>query len=460
MERLKPSLVRKKCPVRFWVFVAFIVGVPNFIKFDSSGLTHNEGLFNPTSIMVILLTLISGAFMAVVTLLSRGRILQRKIDYSWGLWICMLITLLISSFLQPRSHLSPMKATDLPLSLYRLCEWVLAFVMLLSLYTREAEDRTTDLVIHLIGIVCWANVLMVWLVLPIRPSLVYASPGDESVTYPRLGGIMIHPVQLSVLAGIAFFHALIFMRGPKKLLACGLAFVTLVLTYARSELGIFMILLLIYAMVLSRSALMRWSTMLGGITVGLLGIIFQEKVINYLARGHGTNNITTLSERTLVWEAARKAIVLRPWIGYGFAAGARNALRDQWNATNWIPPHAHNELLQALLSGGIPAGILLLAIYGRVLWLGVKGAKHGNKNVFLLIVLLQIFFMAFITLVISGTVSKVSLLFLITFVGIVAQPRLAKVRVARRARTIEAPGWRIASPLIAARSTSQYTGSR
>ena len=312
------------------------------------------------------------------------------------------------------------------LSVYRLCEWILAFVLLLSLYTREPAERGNDLIIGLISTVCWFNVILVWITLPFLPSLVFASPGDTTQAYPRLGGMFIHPVHLSVLAGVAFFHALIFMRGPKRFGACSLALITVVLTYARSELAVVLFGAIVYALFLSRSVLMRFATALFGSALAITGIIFEESLVKYLERGQGARNLATLSERTMVWHASFMAIDRRPWIGYGFIAGAKNALRDCWSATNWIPPHAHNELIQAVLSGGIIGGILVLALYGRAWWAVWRGGG-GPKRIFLAIVLLQVTIMAVIMPLISLQFSKISGLFLLAFFGLVAaRPSVVK----------------------------------
>src|SRR5277367_749665 len=126
---LHPSLTKKLHPLRYWIFVAYAVGLPNFVKFDGSGRTHKQGLFNAASISSIALTLLTGFLLATMTLLNRHRIMRREIHVSSALWIVLLLNLAVASFLQPASHLTPYKMTDIPLSLYRLGEWVLAFVL-------------------------------------------------------------------------------------------------------------------------------------------------------------------------------------------------------------------------------------------------------------------------------------------------------------------------------------------
>ncbi len=436
MTLIQPSLAQKRYPIRYWIFVAYAVGVPNFVKFDGSGRTHEFGLFNPTSISTIILTLSCAFLFASVTVLGRRRILLRRVDFSVWLWVALLINLTIASLLQPNSASRPPVASDLPLSLYRLGEWVLGFVMLLSLYTREDEDRAMDLIIRLIGSVCWVNIAIVWIALPIVPSLVYAAPEDIGEGHARLGGALIHPVHLSVLAGVAFFHALLFFQGRKRFFGCFITALTLAMTYARSEQIVFLIALFVYLMVLSRKFVLR---MLGSLTIFTIAagaIVFQEKILDYLERGQGLRNITTLSERTDVWKASFRAFWMRPYIGYGYIAGVKEALRDQWNATNWVPPHSHSEFIQALVSGGILAGLLIVAIYFRVLLVAFRNARLGIKHTFLLIVILQIATMSIIMPLVTVQFGRLSALFLLSFVGLVAdvkapararQPRVARV---------------------------------
>ena len=84
MTNIQPALTRTKYPLRYWIAVIFAIGMPNFIKFDNTGLTHNEGLFNPTSLGQIMITLTAGFLLVVVTLLTRRPVMMRKVDIAAG----------------------------------------------------------------------------------------------------------------------------------------------------------------------------------------------------------------------------------------------------------------------------------------------------------------------------------------------------------------------------------------
>jgi O-antigen ligase len=212
------------------------------------------------------------------------------------------------------------------------------------------------------------------------------------------------------------------------------------LTYARSEQIVFLIALFAYLMVFSRKFVLRMLGASAICTFAAGAIVFQEKILDYLERGQGMRNITTLSERTDVWNASFKAFWLRPYIGYGYIAGVKHAIKDHWNATNWVPPHSHSEFIQALVSGGILAGILIVAIYLRVLVAALRNVRLGVKNMFLLVVVLQIVTMAFIMPLVTVQFSRLSAIFLLSFVGLVADVRApAKVKQTRVARVPAIP---------------------
>lgn len=425
---LQPASTRRAYPLRYWSLVAIMIGVPNLLKFDTTGLTHNFGLFNITSLSSITLTIVVALLLALTTVVTRSPLLQRKVEVSAWLWISLLMVLTVSSFLQPSEiagHQVPEVGTDLLLSLYRLGEWTLVFILLLSVYSRESEQTATDMIIGLIGMVSWVKVIMIWAMLPIVPSLVYSSDSENGAGIARLGGTVLHPVYLAVFASVAFFYSLMFARGGLRFLGCCLALLTLGMTYARSEQLIFVFALLAYLL----TARNRKLKVIG--VAGILGMavgVFGEfgALIRYLARGEGASNIATLSERTIVWNASFKAFWLRPGIGYGYIAGPKQALRAMWGSSHWLPPHSHNDFIQALLSGGIPACILVTGIYCAALWRAFRGAQRGPEELFLLIVFAQLVLMSMTVVIVMIQFCDIGNLFILCYVGITASNKVTR----------------------------------
>jgi O-antigen ligase len=193
-------------------------------------------------------------------------------------------------------------------------------------------------------------------------------------------------------------------------------------------------------MIFSRKFVLRMFGLSAICTLAAAGVVFQGKVLDYLERGQGMRNVTTLSERTDVWNASFDAFWLRPYIGYGFIAGVKHAIKDHWNATNWVPPQAHNDFVQALVSGGILAGLLLLAIYARVLWVAFRNSRRSIKHTFLLMAVLQISTMAMIMPVVTVQFSRLGVIFIMSFVGLLADAKApARLRQTTKARVSAIP---------------------
>jgi O-antigen ligase len=383
------SSVQHTHPLLYWVTIAYIVGVPNFLEFDVTGRTHEFGLFNVTSISRIALTLLTAYVLVINLALGRGPIFPRKVKISTGVWIALLLWCTIATILQPASRLSPSLPTDLPLSFFRLGEWVLAFVLFLALYAREPAEDATALIVELIGRCSWIIILMVWVALPLFPHLIYGS--DEPGSPAALGGVFINPGFLAFESCLAFFYSLFFFRpGLHKWLACFFALITLEMTRSRTSLASFIVAFSCYAIFYSRKSLLRWVTISLVLVSGLIFIGFRHSVMTYVAKGQSAAEIASLDGRTEVWQASVSAIRSRPMLGYGFVIGAKNAIKDHWIYAHWIPPSAHSEFIQALLVGGIPACAMILYVYMAVLWRSLRSARHGAFELFLMLAGLQV----------------------------------------------------------------------
>jgi O-antigen ligase len=413
------SYVQRVFPLRYWLFVAYAVGVPTFISFDATGRTHEYGLFNVWSIATMLLTLTTAFLFLIVTILSREKVVARKVFFGGWMWGCLLGIFLLASIFEPQFHTQPNTRTDLYISVYRLAEWVLAFLLLLSLYSREPKEGSANLMASLLGRICWAYIAIVWLVLPIAPHLAYSvGSNDFTETHARLGGILIHPDLLATLAGIACFHTLLRLTGMMRTVAFCIAFLTNALTYSRSGEAVLLFALALYVTFYGRGVLRLLGSIAGILMLGAAAL-FANRIIDYLARGNGLNNITTLSDRTYVWTDAIEAIQLRPILGYGFVAGAKNALKEHWKYSHWVPPHAHNEILQALLSGGILAAILVLCLFINAIWCSLRLSRKGPVYVFFLFALIQLTLFAALVPLLTTQFGVMAAAFVISFVAVV-----------------------------------------
>lgn len=90
-----------------------------------------------------------------------------------------------------------------------------------------------------------------------------------------------------------------------------------------------------------------------------------------LTRSGDANEVATLTGRTRVWQAVVEVVPDRPVIGHG-AGSSPEVLseRIREGRISWPALHAHNGLLQVLLTGGVAGLALLLAAFAA--WFGRK----------------------------------------------------------------------------------------
>ena len=412
--------VPRQYPLLYWTALIYLVGVPNFLHFDVTGRTHTQGIFNLTSICQIAIAIISAYVLSITLLLERRPAVARKLGLGLSLWIPLLLLFVLATLFQPVARLTPYSPTDRIISLYRLGEWVIAFGLIRALYSRSPTAEATPLLIQMIGRVSWIWICIVWIVLPVLPSQAYGTSDELASKIPQLGGQLISPSYLATLSIAAFFYALFFFpKGLFRVAGCLLCAATIFLAHTRIEQISLLFLILVYCLFFS-SKLLRVLTITCFVIAVPVIVALRDIFLLYFSRGQALKTLLTLNDRTFVWQAAIEAGRERPILGYGFLAGARNAIRDHWHYTNWLPPHAHNEYLQAFLSGGAIAVFLVVLIYARGLWLSMTNCRRGPHFVLLFFLMLLLTIRSIGGSNFTTPYTRVGTLFLLTFIGIIA----------------------------------------
>jgi O-antigen ligase len=100
---------------------------------------------------------------------------------------------------------------------------------------------------------------------------------------------------------------------------------------------------------------------------------------------------TSFTGRTDIWTFAVQALLLRPWIGYGFAAfWGSGSIRDLPQGMEWAEyaSHSHNGYLDTALSIGLPGLALLMSVLViaplRNFHLAERGGNSGPLAMLLL----------------------------------------------------------------------------
>ncbi len=374
----------------YWTTFAYLLGLPNFVHFDVTGRVKNA--VNATSISNVALAILCGYLFAVVIMLDRRAVIVRRLEVFPRLWLFLLADMIAATLFGTPSQLTPSTNLGTCLALFRIGQFLLAYCLICALLSRTPPDQVARLVTKLIGRLSWTWIMSVRLFLPLIPHQVYG--GSDEVTPDaiyRLGGQFIGPATLTLFAGAALFYALLFFRpGLHRWLGSIVCLVTIVLARARAQQAGILIAIVLYTLFLARKPALRWASLAVTPILVTAAFVFSRSLLKYGARGQTLQTLSTLNDRTRVWEAATLAVKHSPILGYGYSIGARNALRDFWTFSHWIPPHAHDEFLQIALDGGIFAAILVIVLYGIIAWRSLGLSRKGPDGSLLFLVMLQL----------------------------------------------------------------------
>jgi hypothetical protein len=370
------------------------INVPNFLEFDRSGLNKGS-MFNAQSLArIALFLLIAGAF--TLHMLSQRRQRQARPAIardSMGLFVLLFGWYAVTAPLAASGQ-------DLLLALFRIGEWGLALGLVYlaicdGLATKQVSVRQLVLVILPVAIIPTVVNLVV---LPVAPSLVYQA---EMSGARRLGGLFTHPVVLGAFVSLLAFFAMSFLHGGKRIAVVVICLIMLAATYSRGPWAAFLVSGAAYALVRIGSRPLRILALVFGLAV-VLTLMSSESlmasVMSTIQRGGSEENLATLSDRALVWKASEEMIKARSWLGWGFVAGPKH-LSDFMITDDvgqyYVAPTAHNEILQALISGGIVAGLLSLFIQGRGIYLCLRLRTVLNTKTYAMVLAWLIIFLMY-----------------------------------------------------------------
>lgn len=199
---------------------------------------------------------------------------------------------------------------------------------------------------------------------------------------PHVGawrGVYIHKQYLGTQMSLMFAFFLIlfkseFWRQKRHLTLLGLTLSLFLVLASKSSTGLINILLLsgciyIFQLRRFRPDILAFIIITTILTLGSIMIYLVENaavIVGFLGKD------LTLSGRDQLWGAILEMVNRRPLLGYGYEAfwyvkGQSSLPGLVWNLIGWDAPHAHNGLLEILLSlGWIGAGLFGLTFLNNV----------------------------------------------------------------------------------------------
>jgi hypothetical protein len=414
----------------YLLFIAFAVNVPGVMAFDQTGLTHNEGLFNLQSASrIVLAALVGMAFFACVCVGKRVRIAQaftRRSTVAFGL---MYALFLASCFLN---------ASGIAVALFRIFEWLLLLLIIEAWSQRIAPEERPYAVTRAFFVICAVSFAMVAVGLIVAPKLALTSLSNDEAGFEfRLGGSVIHPNRLGVLAGIALWYFILFKRHLTRVFGVALCSTVLVLTYSRTAIA--GVMLTGPAFAIFGSVRQRMRALAVCVVAIAVALASEDKIWTFLQRGQGSENLQSASERVAVWGAGLNMLRERPLVGFGYISGVKEQLSHAVTTLWWIPPHAHNELLQTAVSAGIFCAVLLLIIYWQIARRIIALPKSPLRT-FLLLTFVQLAAYAMQGPVLSYEMSSLGAMLLALYLCIPPKAKLQARMIQTRTRTYAETG--------------------
>ncbi len=379
-----------------------LFGMPGILHFDKTGVTHQFGLFNLQSFSRIAIYSSIGMIVFLFFIgIEKLRVNRDTISNFKLPFIYYSLAILIS--------VPMLKGTDFILSGYFIFEWTVFFI-LFYLYLNEQNIYSLSMAIQDIILLIWLKIITLLIILPIFPSIGIFF--EQNLGIIRLGGYFVGPNVLGTLVALLASYYYFYYRGPnyKKYGIFIFAVLILFATNSRGALLSF-ILAFSFSLIGSKKGLNHLILFYFGGIVAAIMVTY----IDYLMRGLDMSNLITLSERVPLWGKYAFEFPNSPFIGFGFIAGVKN-LGIIIPKIHWVAPHAHNDLIQSIMSGGIVMGVLTFGVYVSLYRKCYKSPLTGNSQLLMKNWFIILIGYAMLTPIINWKLFAISGIFWILFI--------------------------------------------
>ena len=304
-------------------------------------------------------------------------------------------------------------------NLYYLFEWIVLFSVAFAVARNVKYVENVETLERFFRQLIFLSCLLVVSVFIIYPELAFFSTsGGLGI---RLGGYFMHPNQVGAMSGLGLTLMIFSSERRVKYKALMMLFFAAVLFLTASRTSIGSSAIAIYIVYILRSVQRKnWISLILSmfflpiLIVPLLGVA-TDQIFENLSRGQSVETLFTFNNRIYVWRGALDAFFDSPIIGHGLVVGPKiisEYIANYSLLENWVPPHAHNDTLNALIAGGIGFGAFILWASIYPLYKGWKVLKTRQSSLFLILGVITVI-RAQMTLVMSGQVGEFQSLFVI-----------------------------------------------
>lgn len=336
------------------VLIVLVVGTPNLNLFDITGLSQEYGRFNVSSALRAFVYM-SAAIATAIALLKLRKLSSAsgmRLIWAFYAWAFLSTILIWPDF------------GDLALSIYRLAEWVIVILIVQELFTHPKDcPRIFIQFLKLSGVYA---VAVISIVAVYDSELVYLY-SQETGTY-RFGGVANHPNNLGLILGLSALAWFISERGLLRFAVPFTLIVLSILCWSRTCTAATIAAFSVYflaRMTIHREANARtlFIAVIGFFTSVAAALLASNAILSFVARGQGRDYLSGFAGRSDVWLGSIALIEESAWLGHGFIIGPKLLRYSAYVPDHWAAPNAHNDILNAGVSGGLIAIGLLVLIY-------------------------------------------------------------------------------------------------
>ena len=345
------------------ILALFVFGIPNFfVKYDVTAISSNSLNIDINQITRIVITIAASFYILLIFILKKK--ISRKYFTSIRFPILFyIIFMFITIFFGQKIGLG--------VSIFRIFEWIIFFVLVYSLqYLNNRYFYISDLLV-LLKVIFFSALIFLFIGLLLKLifdyNMIYIISSETGLA--RLGGYIIHPNTLGLLASLLItINFLNFkLKSSYKIFFLFFLFIILTLSISRGAILGLIISFVFYFLFRSKYTVLFLIPLL--IIFVPLTLYFYDMILLYFMRGQEISNLITLSERVYVFQASVSLIKEHYIFGTGFLKGSTligQKMQDLFFASHWNTTHAHNEFLQAMLTGGVFMLILTLKTYKSI----------------------------------------------------------------------------------------------
>tara|TARA_R100000365_G_C2748060_1_gene78763 strand:+ start:1739 stop:3004 length:1266 start_codon:yes stop_codon:yes gene_type:complete len=339
---------------------------------------------NPETIIVNHVMRVSAVILVTffLALEIANRKLPNKLNLGtlWPLAFLYLYFMISFMLAEGRSNFN-----DQLLVVYRSYEWMLCIFLVSLSFPNGDIELVTKKIIDYIKLTIKITIVMVAIYMIFIPDTIYVAREFRS----QIGGVAIHANRLSLLCDLGILVFGIYRKNPYDYLWLILCIALTVFT--QSRVGILMGVISLYVVFLYKfRAINRIGLSILAVVTGLAIAIL---ILDWFLAGDISQygqfaQLSTLNSRTEVWSISLSMIGASPLFGWGYIYGPKQIgsfMSGAWYATN-----AQNDILSALVSGGV-LGLFVLGLFYSKLLSTLYKAKKAPGGVFCVVAILLYF---------------------------------------------------------------------